>query len=427
MKRICLFLFLSTLIPFSAQAHNILFYYNGSDPLGNSLLKCVTVLQNAGNSVMPIDVQGVNRDPTPDFWGAPYDQVWDARFTNVQPGGCGTGSVTSPDYFDARWQTKAITYLNHCGKLFLLGENHGFAHRDEGLYSFLQRVAAVKKGYSSCPPSVAGNSSTQNPAYFAVSPALGPVSFFGNYIGGIPLAFLNGTSYVHTAADWAGNDWVDRAVVAGWTVSQLGGWVNVPVCQRGKLFMVWDMSMWESWAHEQDYRAAKVTDDFFPAVAAWLGNSPCSCATPTVTQDPEATGSAETPLSRASPLYQQAPPGLAAAPPAAAAAPAATGVEATYDQPETVIFNQLPANIDVSFADGPGHYQLKLLDEHGNIMRILYDANVTGQKDAWVEWDGKDKRGYDVPVGQYSVVFSKDGRVFKKIVLGWVESGKATP
>lgn len=188
MKRTFFFLFLATLTLHPAQAHNILFYYNGSDILGKTLLKCVTVLQNAGNTVMPIDVQGVNRDPTPDFWGPPYDQVWDARFTNIQPVGCGAGSAASPDYFDARWQVKAISYLNHCGKLFLLGENSGFAHRDEGLYSFLQRVQAVKQGFSSCPPAVSGNNSTQGPGFYAVAPSLGPVSFFRGLHRGHPPA-----------------------------------------------------------------------------------------------------------------------------------------------------------------------------------------------------------------------------------------------
>ena len=74
--------FLCLFSPFPALAFNILFYYNSSDGTQGGLLQCVSILQNSGNRVTPVDVNGINRDPTSDNWGPPYDQVWDMRFVD---------------------------------------------------------------------------------------------------------------------------------------------------------------------------------------------------------------------------------------------------------------------------------------------------------------------------------------------------------
>ena len=118
-------MFLFGFIAFSvlpAQAYNILYYYNGPDPVGGCLLKGADFLTEGHNHVTVIDVKGAPYDPTPDNWSQ-YDQVWDARMAKAPPGYCGNGSEKSPDYFTAFWEKNAVSYLNHCGKLFLLLED----------------------------------------------------------------------------------------------------------------------------------------------------------------------------------------------------------------------------------------------------------------------------------------------------------------
>ena len=117
-RPLCLGMLLLLLVPQGAHAYSILFYYSSNDAFSSALLKAVTVLQNAGNTVTKIDVGGAAYNPSGDAWGS-YDQVWDMRFNNVQSG-CGTGSAASFDYFTANWRTKSVSYLNNCGRLFLI-------------------------------------------------------------------------------------------------------------------------------------------------------------------------------------------------------------------------------------------------------------------------------------------------------------------
>src|SRR5579883_1341464 len=112
------------LCPRSAFALNILFYYNSDDGTDGALLQCVTILQNAGNQVTTVDVQGKNRDPRDDNWGAPYDQVWDMRFVDRDSTLCGSGRPEAADYFDVHWRSKAVSFLNHCGNLYIAGEHY---------------------------------------------------------------------------------------------------------------------------------------------------------------------------------------------------------------------------------------------------------------------------------------------------------------
>lgn len=56
---------------FSAHAYNILFYYNSLDGTEGALLKCVTILGEAGHQVTAVDVKGRNYDPTGDKWPSP--------------------------------------------------------------------------------------------------------------------------------------------------------------------------------------------------------------------------------------------------------------------------------------------------------------------------------------------------------------------
>src|SRR5579859_8149 len=189
------------LVPLPAGAYQILFYCNSSDSVSGMVRHCVPILEKAGNRVTVIDVKGKNHDPTLDNWGAPYDQVWDMRFLNRNTTLCGSGRPQAVDYFDEHWRAKAVQFLDHCGKLFISAEYFTYVDRDEGLYRFLREIGAVKRGYDPCPPSPRGNSETGGPAFYPVHPGLGPVSFYGDMVGGIPLVELTGTSFVDTDED----------------------------------------------------------------------------------------------------------------------------------------------------------------------------------------------------------------------------------
>ncbi len=437
---------LTFLLPEPAKAYHILFYYNGSQENG-AVLRCAAVLQKAGHQVDTVDVAGKNHNPANDNWGAPYDQVWDMRFINRDKEECGSGSPKAADYFGEPWRSKAVSFLNHCGKLFIAGEHYQLADRDEGLYDFLKEIQAVRPGYDSCPPSRGGNSSTNGEAFYPVHHGLGPVSFFGAYVGGIPLADLKGTNFVDTEGDWQGDDGVDRSIVSGWKGNQLGGAVSAPPCGRGKLFMVWDATMWTIWdpdVKERAQRAVPVWDDsawfswdpdaaedretdsrlrraqtttkkFFPAVARWLGAAgDCPCETPAgvpevPTPVPERIGE-PTAVPRVVP--RQAPP-LAPQP-----APSFSG-------PETIVFTDLPVNIYMRFRDGSGEYKVLLFDARGNYLKTVFDKQVLVEKEAWTSWDGTREDGILMPLGAYSAVLYKDGKALRKIILSWGPSGSS--
>ncbi len=85
------------------------------------------------------------------------------------------------------------------------------------------------------------------------------------------------------------------------------------------------------------------------------------------------------------------------------------------DKEQTIEFSAPPANIYVTFADGPGHYQLQIVNAGANLVKTIYDRHVIGETDTWVEWDGHDERGHDMPPGRYFVVIYKDGKALKSI------------
>ncbi|HTC21319.1 MAG TPA: hypothetical protein VK859_10755, partial [bacterium] len=366
-----------------SHAYQILFYYNSLDGTEGGLLECVQILRIAGHHVTTIDMNGENRDPTGDNWGAPYDQVWDMRFVDHDTQGCGAGLPGYADYFDEKWRKKAVTFLNHCGKLFIAAEHYQLGDRDEGLYRFLKETAAVKNSYDSCPPSQRGNSTTDGTAFYPVHPGLGPTSFFGAFVGGIPLDLLTGESFVNTSDDWEGDDQVDRSIVSGWKGAQLGGAVRPPSCGEERLFMVWDATMWTLWqpgmeeqnrpdgpiwdesgwfsynadgtarGNIRDFARAKaVTRKFFPAIAKWLGGRvDCPCAQTgkeaTVSAAPTTAPAFQSPL----PI-----PYLPAAQSRLASDSRTTRYITAPDPnaPATILFNSLPVNLYMLFLDGVG-------------------------------------------------------------------------
>lgn len=431
--------------PSGAGAAHILFYYNSLDGTHGSILQCVYLLEAAGYQVKVIDVRGQNRDPGMDNWGAPYDQVWDMRFVDEDKDDCGSGDTAAADYFTERWRAKSIDYLNHCGKLFLAAEHYHLTDRDEGIYRFLREIQAVKPGYDSCPPSARGNSTTDSESFYPVRNGLGPVSFFGAYVGGIPLGVLNGISFVETAKDWQGGDGVKRSIVSGWTEDQLGGAVDAPLCGRGKLLMVWDATMWTLWQPEfmtkveevpsiwedsnwfdwgthvpearketLNYQKARyVTGKFFPAVAKWLGLRDCPCETPSRVLVSRPTAAAGSPATLAALLSPSPLPvirsGLYPAPP-----------PNSSSAPETILFSLFPINIFMRFGDGPGEYRLDIYEGSALYLKTVFDQAVTSQKESWASWDGTNHTGQAMPRGVYTAILSKNGKALRKIVLAWV-------
>lgn len=85
----------------------------------------------------------------------------------------------------------------------------------------------------------------------------------------------------------------------------------------------------------------------------------------------------------------------------------------TPDQGNKIEFTTPPANIFVTFADGPGRYQVEVVDSFGNSLEAIFDRKIAAENEKWLEWDGLDSQGKDVPPGQYYVIIYKDGRALK--------------
>jgi hypothetical protein len=91
--------------------------------------------------------------------------------------------------------------------------------------------------------------------------------------------------------------------------------------------------------------------------------------------------------------------------------------EPAGQQAQTIVFGVPPANIYISFEDGPGVYRLEVFDNARHPLRNLFEKKIVAQADTWVEWDGKDDQGRDVPTGSYLAIYSKDGRELNKIIV----------
>jgi hypothetical protein len=105
-------------LPGLCLAANALIVHDGTpgieaDALGNLNAKLVaaafTVTQNVG---------------VPGGSLATYEQIWDIRFNNTTP-------LTGSD------NTAYLTYMNGAGRLFLMGENAGFATRNNSIIAFI--------------------------------------------------------------------------------------------------------------------------------------------------------------------------------------------------------------------------------------------------------------------------------------------------
>ncbi len=87
------------------------------------------------------------------------------------------------------------------------------------------------------------------------------------------------------------------------------------------------------------------------------------------------------------------------------------------DKEHNIVFGSSPAEIYVTFSDGPGLYQLEIVDTQAKAVKVIYNRRVGLEDDAWVEWDGKDAQGRDMPVGQYFVVFFENGKAIRSISI----------
>jgi hypothetical protein len=86
-------------------------------------------------------------------------------------------------------------------------------------------------------------------------------------------------------------------------------------------------------------------------------------------------------------------------------------------QAQTLEVDAPPANLYVSFSDGPGVYRLVVYDSQGHLVRSIYEKRAVTQSDDWALWDGKDNSGRDAPPGYYRVVFTQNGIHLKDVIL----------
>jgi hypothetical protein len=96
------------------------------------------------------------------------------------------------------------------------------------------------------------------------------------------------------------------------------------------------------------------------------------------------------------------------------------------DKAQTILFQTPPVDIYVTFADGPGRYELVIVDGQGNPLATIYNQKVVAQSDAWVTWDGKDSHGSNVRPGKYFAIFYRNGILLRSISV-FRSGGGTTP
>ncbi len=100
--------------------------------------------------------------------------------------------------------------------------------------------------------------------------------------------------------------------------------------------------------------------------------------------------------------------------PAMIPAPAPVWTATPQPPPQNV---QQPLSFYVSLQDGAGLYQLDVVDSSGRVLQTLIRKSLTGPEQVWVQWDGKDAQGRNLPLGNYSLLCSKDGQVLRTMNL----------
>ena len=115
--------------------------------------------------------------------------------------------------------------------------------------------------------------------------------------------------------------------------------------------------------------------------------------------------------------FEKNAPGLIPEPEATAPVTIPTLAPLTAASASTSIFEETPANIYLTYADGPGLYRLIVLDAGGLQVREIFNKKVVAQEGEWVEWDGRGDLGRSLPDGIYSIVFYKDDKILKEIPI----------
>jgi len=259
----------------------------------------IPILQAAGANVTTIGVCSATYNPSGDNWSN-YSQVWDMRFIYADSTSC-VGGIPSPvyeDFFNSNWQTTATTYLENNGSLFLVGEDDGYFSRNTGNIQFFDAIGATSATFNGCSYGTATTNGYSNlgpgtnatnglePSTWA---AEGNPTFFGDQVGGIPLALLNGSNIVEdpTAGDWFDSN--VRSIVSSWSGSaQMTALTGGSV---GKMMTAWDQSGWipngtdftTSYGAPPSNHVAILTT-FYQDIYQWLGGTSCvPTNTPTTT------------------------------------------------------------------------------------------------------------------------------------------------
>lgn len=253
-----------------ALPETILFYYSSADAFSQIALKMRDRLTTAGHTVTTVDV-GASLICPSETWEN-FNQVWDVRYLNNNSFFCTSPPTTNFDYFAPCWQTKAQAYLENGGRLFLQAENSGFVSRNDGIYDFLRAIGALDPGFTDC-TGADGNDVGPGSTTYCCTTLPGLLEYHTDFTGGVPLSRFNGTDFLTVSSGWT-NANVPRSVLTGWTASQMAG-LGVPVEQRGRLFVSWDISMWLFSQYENLPEKRAMTDSYPSAVADWLsGGSP---------------------------------------------------------------------------------------------------------------------------------------------------------
>lgn len=85
------------------------------------------------------------------------------------------------------------------------------------------------------------------------------------------------------------------------------------------------------------------------------------------------------------------------------------------DGGQVIVFDRPPANIYITFADGPGLYEVDVVDQRSTVIQRLLQKRVLSDHGEWAVWNGKDALGMESPVGDYWVLLSKEGRLISRI------------
>jgi flagellar hook assembly protein FlgD len=96
-------------------------------------------------------------------------------------------------------------------------------------------------------------------------------------------------------------------------------------------------------------------------------------------------------------------------------APVTTSWLPNLDKDHSVVFHSGTAEVYLTFEDGPGLYQLEVVDTRAKPVKVIFNQRIVSRTDAWVEWNGKNEQGQDMPVGQYFVIFFENGKAIRSI------------